>query len=106
MNVLYDQGLNARMRDPKFAEFENRVRDLENQANKLAPRVDELTVQVGNLSRNLGFLDSDSPAGRRLAFSLNQARADLKEATESLANIRAQLAEAISERDALLNPKA
>ena len=102
MNVLYDKGLNAKMHDPEFAESENKVRNLENEANKLAPRVDEMNRRVADLSRQLGFSDGDSPAGRRLTFSLDQARADLKGATETLADVRAQLAAAIVERDALL----
>lgn len=100
---LYDKGPNAQMSDPRFAKSEIRVRDFENQLNKLSPRVDELTIQVGDLSRQVRFSDSDSPAGQRLAFALNQSRADLNVATETLADVRAQLAEAVAERDALID---
>jgi len=104
--TLYDSAVNEKMRtSPEFAAAENRVRGLERETNVLSPRVDELTIRVAELSKQLSFSDSDSLSGRRLAFSLDQARADLKGATISLANVRAQLAEAISERDALFDPK-
>lgn len=66
MNQLYNKGVNAKMSDPQFAESENKVRNLENEANKRAPLVAELTRQVGDLERQFANSDQSHPVGRQV----------------------------------------
>lgn len=104
--ALYDSAVNEKMRSsPEFAEAENKVRRLERETNALGPRVDELTRQVADLERQFGNSDQSHPVGRQVGMTLDRARADLERATEQLTNVRAQLAEAIAERDAFLDAK-